>query len=359
MYQILLICVAFVSELVSVFGSTALEGSPAGYLPDCPGTETPRSISPEALKYLTISVQSSSSIFSWKKQYNYYQVLDMAKDPNIDYSKPTVMYVGGFMDHPSYPFALTLGVAYKKLGYNVFLLNTNKFTTVSYPQAANNMRTIGKHVGEMLVTLTKHGLNPTKLELVGLSLGGHTISFIAKNYRLLTGMNISRLTGLDPSGPCFRNLGPKDRLDKSDADFVDTVNTNIDGYGMAAPVGHVNFYVNGGEYQPGDLFWAPCNVICSHIRAFSLWIAALQNPNSFIAMQCDLVQEARNKECYGKHPLITNILGLNTNKSVEGIFYLATHNNYPYFMGVKGLDKEFEFFDSKLNLNKSNSISFM
>ncbi|KAJ8713669.1 hypothetical protein PYW07_014039 [Mythimna separata] len=324
---------------------------------DCPGTNIPQHIPLEDLKYLTILVQGKGNIFSPKTKYNYYQMKSLAKDPQVDFKRPTVLYVGGYLDHPNLPLAMTIGVMYKRLGYNVFLLDTNRFTTVPYPVAAANMRTIGKHVAEMLATLTKSGLDPKKLELVGLSLGGHTISFIAKNYRLQTGMNISRITGLDPSGPCFRNLGPEDRLDQTDADFVDVIETNIDGYGMAAPVGHVNFYVNGGEFQPGDILWVPCNVLCSHIRAFTIWISALLNPNSFIAMKCDSVQEARDRECYDKNPAVTNIVGLNTDRNTQGIFYLATENNFPYFMGLKGLRKENEFFDNKLNLSKKTSWS--
>lgn len=200
----------------------------------------------------------------------------------------------------------------------------------------------------MLANLTKEGLDPKKLELIGLSLGGQTVSFIAKNYRLLTGMNISRITGLDPSGPCFRNLGPDERLDQTDADFVDVVGTNIDGYGMAAPVGHVNFYVNGGEFQPGDIFWMPCNVLCSHVRSYTLWLAALQYPDSFIAIQCDSVQQARYKKCYDKKPTVTNLLGLNTDRQRPGIFFLATRNNFPYYLGEKGLKQEYEYYYSHM-----------
>nr|XP_049706707.1 lipase member H [Helicoverpa armigera] len=358
MYRVCLFVIVFVCESVCMYSSKAMEGYPAGYLADCPGTTTPQPIPLSDLKYLTISLQTKGNILWPKPKYNYYQMKELAKDPHIDFKKKTVMYVGGFLDHPQLPFALTAGAVYKRMGYNVFLLDTNRFTTVAYPVAASNMRTIGKHVAEMLATLNKYGLNPQNLELVGLSLGAHTISFIAKNYRLQTGMNISRLTGLDPSGPCFRNLGPEDRLDQTDADFVDVVETNIDGYGMAAPVGHVNFYVNGGEFQPGDFFWVPCEVICSHIRSFTIWIAALMNPNSFIAMKCDSVQEARDKDCYDKNPVVTNLLGPNTDRNVQGIFYLATQNNFPYFLGLKGLERDYEFFDSKLNLYKKTSWSF-
>lgn len=225
-------------------------------------------------------------------------------------------------------------------------------------RAALFTRTVGKHAAEMLSNLTKEGLDPKKLELVGLSLGGQTVSFIGKKYRQLTGMNISRITGLDPAGPCFRNLGPEDRLDQTDADFVDTIYTNIDGFGMAAPVGHVNFYVNGGEYQPGDLFWMPCNVLCSHIRSFTIWIAALQNQDSFIAMKCSSVQEARLKNCYDKVPEITNVVGLKTDRSNEGIFFLATDNNFPYYLGKKGLKRENEYFSHLMkDIVESNDMT--
>lgn len=218
------------------------------------------------------------------------------------------------------------------------------------------MRPVGRHAAKMLIVLMEEGLDPKKLEIVGLSLGAHTMSYLAKKFQEITGKNISRLTGLDPSGPCFRNLGPEDRLDMSDADFVDVIKTNIDGYGLAAPTGHVNFYVNGGEYQPGDVLWMPCNVLCSHIRSYTLWIAALKHPGKFIALQCDSVQQARNRECYERKPLVTNLLGLNVDKSKEGIFYLATDNNYPYYLGEKGLKRENDFILRSLKMINEEAV---
>ncbi|XP_060802601.1 lipase member H-like [Amyelois transitella] len=208
---------------------------------------------------------------------------------------------------------------------------------------------VGKHVGEMLAHLTATSkFDPKKLDVVGLSLGGQTMSFIAKSFTQLTGQKISRLTALDPAGPCFRNRGPEGRLDESDADFVDVIATNIDGYGMAAPVGHVNFYVNGGEIQPGDIYWILCNTLCSHARVYFLWLAALENPNSFIAMKCDSVQDARDRKCYDRRPMVTNVLGLNVNRNETGIFYLATTNVFPYHMGTRGLKKKNDFFAKHL-----------
>ncbi|XP_046968883.1 lipase member H-like [Vanessa cardui] len=336
--------------------SKELEGYPAGFLSDCPGSTKEAFINNGTLKYLRIYVKNSNS--SIRRKYNYFQTNELAKDPNIDFRKNTMLYVGGFLDSPFFPLASNMAASYENFGYNVLRLDTNTFTTVEYPQAARFMRPVGMHTAKMLADLTAQGLDPKKLEILGLSLGAHTASFIAKNYRLLTGMNISRITALDPAGACFRNLGPEDRLDKSDADFVETINTNIDEFGMAAPVGHVNFYVNGGENQPGELFWMMCTSFCSHVRAHAIWKTALRYRDSFVAIQCDSVQQARNKNCFDRRPVVTNVLGLNVNKTNEGIFYLATTNTYPYFLGKKGVKKEHDFYLSLMNsLNKKKVIN--
>lgn len=215
------------------------------------------------------------------------------------------------------------------------------------------MRPVGKHTAEMLVKLTREGLDPKKLHIIGMSLGGQTISFIGKSFRQQSGTNISRITALEPAGPCFRNLGPEDRLDKSDADFVDVINTNIDLMGMAAPVGHVNFYINGGESQPGQLLWMFCPDLCSHTRSFEILKSALKHPGSFIGIQCDSVQQARDKNCYDRVPQVTNVVGLNTDRSKEGIFYVATSGQEPYCLGKMGLKRENDYL---LSLVKSFNV---
>ena len=57
--------------------------------------------------------------------------------------------------------------------------------------------------------------------------------------------------GLDPARFAFTDAPPDARLDKSDARFVDVIHTDIGKWGLEQPVGHVDFYPNGGASQAG------------------------------------------------------------------------------------------------------------
>jgi len=63
-------------------------------------------------------------------------------------------------------------------------------------------------------------------------------------------------SGLDPAGPLFEGYDTSVRLDKSDANYVDVIHSNgeaiyVGGFGIAEPIGHVDFYPNGGRAQRG------------------------------------------------------------------------------------------------------------
>ncbi|XP_061714810.1 phospholipase A1 member A-like isoform X2 [Cydia pomonella] len=314
------------------------EGYPTGLYSECPGSSKPVIIKPQTLKKLFISVLGEGHT-GYTGHYNYYGMNQLAKSPDIDFRKKTWMYVGGYFSTNSLNSGRNLGYDYKARGYNALSLDTFQFTTTYYPQAARIIRAVSKHAAEMLVKLTRLGLDPKKLEITGMSLGAQTMGFIAKNYRQMTGQNISLLTALDGAGPCFRHLRPDERLDKSDADFVVSVLTTMDISSISVPYAHVTFYVNGGAFQEGDIAWLPCDALCSHVRAYFVWWAAVVYPSAFIAVRCDNVQQARDGDCYDLQPMVTNTMGLLTDKSKPGIYYLRTTNRWPYALGRRGLKK--------------------
>jgi len=74
------------------------------------------------------------------------------------------------------------------------------------------------------------------------------LRFLSEYIRLL-------FTALDPAGPLFACGSLGMRLDHMDARLVQVLHTNgmklsQAGLGTLAPMGHVDFYVNGGQEQP-------------------------------------------------------------------------------------------------------------
>ena len=142
----------------------------------------------------------------------------------------------------------------------------------TYGLAVSNTELVGRQLGLILLDAVHMGVDPKKMHLVGFSLGAHVAgcaSEVLKKRNLLIG----RITGLDPASPFFRNhlFREKSRkLDSSDALLVDVVHTDgsidfADGFGLWKPIGHIDFFPNGGRQQPG------CNdvknaVVVSHLN---------------------------------------------------------------------------------------------
>lgn len=88
---------------------------------------------------------------------------------------------------------------------------------------------------------------------------------------------INTIIGLDPAGPLFSVNTPADRLDLTDANYVEAVHTNggAFGSGIGAPIAHADFFPNGGSIQPGCILNT-----CSHMRAVDLYGTKLKSNKS-------------------------------------------------------------------------------
>lgn len=61
---------------------------------------------------------------------------------------------------------------------------------------------------------------------------------------------------MDPAEPHFAKAQPPVRLDRSAANYVDVIHTDASafirgGLGIIEPIGHVDYFPNGGTDQPG------------------------------------------------------------------------------------------------------------
>nr|CAD7204442.1 unnamed protein product [Timema douglasi] len=157
----------------------------------------------------------------------------------------------------------------------------------NYVRAAANARLVGRQVSMLLAGL---GTPLENVHIIGFSLGAHVAGFAGaqlKNHvsrpppvtcikAPTSNMLYPEHAGLDPAGPLFESQDPRARLDSSDAMFVDVIHSNgenliLGGLGSWQPMGHVDFYPNGGRMQKGcsnlfvgavsDIIWCTFNCL--------------------------------------------------------------------------------------------------
>ncbi|KAI2557389.1 pancreatic lipase related protein 1, partial [Homo sapiens] len=136
---------------------------------------------------------------------------------------------------------------------NCICVDWKKGSQATYTQAANNVRVVGAQVAQMLdILLTEYSYPPSKVHLIGHSLGAHVAGEAGSKTP-----GLSRITGLDPVEASFESTPEEVRLDPSDADFVDVIHTDAAplipflGFGTNQQMGHLDFFPNGGESMPG------------------------------------------------------------------------------------------------------------
>lgn len=100
---------------------------------------------------------------------------------------------------------------------NLFEVDWNSVAQGSYASAQAAVSPVGKIVAGFISLLKGKGLNVGNVKLVGHSLGAH----VAGNVGSALGGQVNSITGLDPAGPAFTVVNKKNRLDKSDAHFVE------------------------------------------------------------------------------------------------------------------------------------------
>merc|ERR1712183_504579 len=106
---------------------------------------------------------------------------------------------------------------------------------------------------------------------------------------------IARITGLDPAAPEYYNAGVDERLDPSDATFVEIIHCNAGELldfcvGLVEQLGHVDYYPNGGDHQPGCTIGGDWMELlsggCSHGRAHEYWVESINGNKPFTSVPC-------------------------------------------------------------------------
>ncbi|XP_063241619.1 putative endothelial lipase [Bacillus rossius redtenbacheri] len=180
------------------------------------------------------------------------------KDPrppeHFDPGVPTKVIVHGYTGDVDYNVTAAIRDAYlAQGGCNVLAVDWGELSNFPcYASAVLHTWVAGRCLAETLLALRRStpGFQLAAVHAVGFSLGAHVAAFASNGARDALGRPFGRVTGLDPALPFFATLKNTWKLDKSDADFVDVIHTNVGVFGKIEPTGHADFYVNGGSLQP-------------------------------------------------------------------------------------------------------------
>lgn len=189
-----------------------------------------------------------------------------------------------------------------------------------YVQACANIRLVGAMAAHVIHLLYEELKLPNlnKIHMMGHSLGAHLCGYTGDTLKRDFNLQLGRITGLDPAEPFFSDVDPLVRLDRTDAAFVDIVHSHAKsfahgGMGLAQPIGHLDFYPNGGFDNPGcgrsmntfidaedgSFYWGIQQYIsCDHMRSYQFFTESIGAECPFVAISCESYEKFKNGDCF-------------------------------------------------------------
>ncbi|XP_026810205.1 inactive pancreatic lipase-related protein 1-like [Rhopalosiphum maidis] len=184
--------------------------------------------------------------------------------------------------------------SYFKVGeYNVICVDWKQYSTdITYAVAKARVKYIARDIAHVLTKITYNmTIAYDKVHVIGHSMGAHIAGFVGKNLPALP-----RITGLDPAKPMYEKSSSEDRLDETDAIFVDVIHTNAGQNGLDKSIGDIDFYPNGGKKQPN------CEKLdksgsCSHVSSYHYYAHSIWAKEDYIAYKCPSWEDYEAKMC--------------------------------------------------------------
>lgn len=130
--------------------------------------------------------------------------------------------------------------------------------------------------------------------------------------------------------PLYITASVDEKLDPSDANFVDVIHTNALIQGKLETCGHVDFYLNGGVMQPG-CFSESNPFGCSHQRAPAYFMESIRSLTGFWGWACSSYLLYLLGLCPPTNYLVE--AGENVRQTSKGMYLIQTNDASPFAKG--------------------------
>ncbi|XP_039344865.1 lipase member H isoform X2 [Mauremys reevesii] len=234
-----------------------------------------------------------------RQNQNCAETLSSAGSRYLNVTKKTILIVHGYRPTGSPPIWIqkVVDLLLSVEDINIIIVDWNRgATTLLYHRASSNTKKVAEFLKTLIDQMLADGASLDSVYMIGISLGAHISGFVGQMYN----GKLGRITGLDPAGPLFNGKPPEERLDPTDAQFVDVIHSDIDGLGYREALGHIDFYANGGTDQPGcpqTIFSGSQYFKCDHQRSVFLFLSSLKERCNITAYPCDTYRDYRNSKC--------------------------------------------------------------
>ncbi|KAG7484357.1 hypothetical protein MATL_G00048290 [Megalops atlanticus] len=224
---------------------------------------------------------------------------NLTDTPFLNLTLPITFVIHGYRPTGNPP--VWIGEIVEKLltvrDMNVLVVDWNRgAANINYLSAVKNTRKTAEKITDFIQKMQENGASLSSIHMIGVSLGAHISGFVGTRF----GGKIGRITALDPAGPQFTGTPPEDRLDPTDAQFIDVLHTDMDALGFRAPLGHIDFYANGGADQPGcpkTIFSGKEYFVCDHQRSVFLFLCSLNKTCNITVYPCPSYNDFLDGKC--------------------------------------------------------------
>ncbi|XP_055386276.1 phospholipase A1 VesT1.02-like [Condylostylus longicornis] len=202
---------------------------------------------------------------------------------NFDACWQTRIYIGGWKVVPENCKTALVKDSYLNIGnFNFIIADWSDWGTKDYIPAFKSVNDIGSSIGNFTKFLNNcYNVKYCDMYLIGQGMGAH-IAGAAGNF--IAPQQYNTIFALDPAGPGFSGVAPSYRLDPFDADYVESISTDMFlwGYGGEEPIGQAQFFPNNGvRIQPHCPYTPIITDTCSHTAAVDYFANSLNSSIKF------------------------------------------------------------------------------